>query len=282
MRAGVLGIVMLAVAATPALAQSASPKTAAKKQRESARANAEHLNLLTRVSPLELLNYDSVRKELELTPAQEERRRECEARLNRFREETGKKLQELQAEADPEAIGVLRQQRVAALRAMEPELTLAMLKALDARQRTRLDQIGIQQEGYTAFFRPEVQERLNMSPGQIELVQQIVAEGREDVNRARAIEKEAFGKATVTPDPDRPNVLKIDPKDVPAVTAARLKSEKAVVQARELAELRILKLLSKKQRQVYQGLRGERFDLATLKRFATQPQEKGAAKAQSR
>lgn len=258
MRALATATMAFAIAATAVLAQTGSEKST-KKKRESA-----HTTLLTRVSPLSLLQFSSVRKELNLTPEQESRWKKYQQESEGSFEKLADQTQEVRKQLGPEQLAVVRQEQAAGLRAKNAELNKQMLAALDPRQRARLDQIGIQREGLAVFLRPEVQERLNMSPGQVDLVQEIMAEEEEAIKSGQAILKDAEAKATYTPIPGS-NRIRIDDQDIPRLKAAREQSEKAVKRARESAEVKILKNFSKKQRQVYLAMKGEPFDLASLK-----------------
>lgn len=264
MRAALV-VLTVAVTTAAALAQTGEQKSSRKK-RESA-----HTVLLTQQTPLTLLRYPAVRRELALTPKQEARWNEYQHEFDRQDTRIIDQFRELRMQASPEQRPILRQQRLEALDALNAKVNKGLLELLDARQRTRLDQIGIQREGTTAFLRPEFQERLNMSPGQIELVQEIVAEGQQGVRMALHASQAASKQAT------RNDTVEIDPKDAPALKSLRQKSMKAAYQALESAEAKILKLLSKKQRQVYESLKGEPFDLMSMKPALDEPKEASKA-----
>lgn len=265
-------LVVLSVAVTmpAALAQTADEKSSRRK-RESA-----HMVLLTQQTPLSLLRYPAVRKELALTPKQDARCNEYQQDFDRQNTRIIDQFRELGMQANPEQRPILLQKRAEALGALNARVNKGLLDLLDARQRTRLDQIGIQREEFTAFLRPAFQERLNMSPGQIELVQGIVAEGQREVKMALDASQAAYIEAT------RNRAVEVAPKDAPALKSLGEKSKKAAYQARESAETKTLKLLSKKQRQVYDSLKGKPFDFESIRQTPPGAEAKDAAKAAGR
>ncbi len=120
-------------------------------------------------------NAKSVTDELDLTPTQKGQLDKIAHELDRKREDIGASVQGEQV--DPATINERRRQRKLAqiefMQTSEPEF----LKVLNNHQRTRLGQLQIQLEGPLAFLREEFQLRLNMSPGQIELINQLIEQG---------------------------------------------------------------------------------------------------------
>jgi hypothetical protein len=244
--------------------------------------------LINRASLLNLLRYPSVREELKLTPAQEQRINECKAKLDRFNEDARKRSEDFRKswearglELDPQAQAAFNEEARAARRDFMRENDADLLKPLDRSQRTRLDQIGLQQEGSRAFLRPEFQERLNMDPGQIEAVRITVAEGNLQRNQARTLPPGLEEKVFLPPAPgEDPNVSKIDPKYREQYLSAYEKGAAAADKVSESMQRQITKLLSKKQRQVYQAMCGEPFDLASMRpTYSMKAKSKSEAKA---
>jgi LTXXQ motif family protein len=273
-RVTVLTAVVLMAASSTAAAQATKGSAAKGKGRE-----PSHSTLLTRYSPYELLIYASVREELKLTPEQEAQRKEGQGKLDRFSQDSMKAFQELPKEGDepaPEALKAHRDERYQVRIRLEKETDAAMLKSLDPGQRTRLDQIGIQREGPRAFRRPEIQARLNMDPGQIEMINEIVMQGSAAASEVSRVSPDLKQKA-LTNIPGT-NVFKIDPKYADEYRSAEEKGRKAAANVRASTERQVAKLLRPKQRQAYQSLCGEPFDLTTM-RLHPPPKPKKEAKA---
>jgi hypothetical protein len=220
--------------------------------------------LLTRIHPLDLLLEPSIREELELTPAQESRIGECKEKLDRNTRDLQREFEELGEDPDEQVLAAFREHQQSARRAVEEETESSLLKALDRRQRTRLDQIGLQKEGPRAFFRSEIQERLNMDDGQIAAIKIIVIQGSLASNRARKAPLNAQPIRT-TPG-ESPNTVIIDSRDVEKFAKAQEKSLNAAAKVRESTMREIARLLTKKQRQAYQTLCGEPFDVLAAER----------------
>src|SRR5262245_25517601 len=141
-----------------------------------------------RYSPAVVLGNPRVREELKVSAVQAARLKSVEEerqRANvRFYEEKWAKEKELREASDPEALAEFRESAQAAHAAFSGETETSLLKVLDRSQRTRLLQIQYQAEGPKAFTRPEVQERLNLSPEQIEQILAIVSQGDVELRQA--------------------------------------------------------------------------------------------------
>jgi len=275
-RASVVTVILFTIVSSTATAQTKKANTAKGKKPDPGPSAP-----LTSVNLVSLLNYPSVREELKLTPAQAQKSNESKAKMDRFVEDSRKRFAELGAQPDPQVLAALREEDTAARRAFVRELETALLKSLDPGQRTRLDQIGLQKEGPSAFLRPEFQERLNMDPGQIEAVQTIITQGRQVRRQAREVPAGLEQKALIPAAPgENPNLVKIDPKYAEQYGSAYNKGVAAAEKVTESMERQIAKLLSKKQRQVYQAMCGEPFELASMQpRFQVAPKAKEKAKA---
>jgi hypothetical protein len=260
---------VIVVASSIAAAQAPKPSGSAKGR------DPVHQKWFTFFSPFDLLKYSSVREELNMTPAQEARMKEIQQKRDRFNEESQKAFKELGDDPSRELRRAFLEHERPSRQAMEEETDGAMLKSLDAKQRTRLDQIGLQREGPDAFRSPAIQELLNMDPGQIELVTAIVDQGLQEARQVGDVPPEVRKKALIHQ--AGTNFSKIDPRYAEEYEAAKQKARKAVQDARNSTQRQIARLLTRKQRQTYQSLCGEPFDLSLLRLHP--PQAKKEAKA---
>jgi hypothetical protein len=260
-RACVVTVILCIILSSTVTAQTKKANTAKAKEPDPGPAA---LNF--RVSLLDLLSFPSVREELKLTASQAQKSDECKAKEDRFVEDSRKRYAELGAEPDPQVLAALREDEAAARLALVRELEAEVLKSLDRGQRTRLSQIGLQAEGYRAFLRPEFRERLNMDPGQFEAVKVIVTEGNQQRRQARTLPPGLEEKALIPPAPgEDPKFMTIDPKYRDQYISALAKGDAAAEKVAASMLRQITKLLSKKQRQVYQAMCGEPFDLASMR-----------------
>gem|GEM_PF-1879864 len=80
---------------------------------------------------------------------------------------------------DPETFRANMEAMRENMEALQQETNNAIAKILTPKQRLRLNQISLQQQGPLAVARPEIAEKLNMSPEQLEQVQAIIQESRQ-------------------------------------------------------------------------------------------------------
>ena len=128
--------------------------------------------------PSLLLNMPVVQRELDLSKQQKEKldrvNAESNLRLSKRATEQLKNLEKAQAAENPSGkpIGI-----------NTSDLTLesdrATFAILTRKQDLRLQQIMLQLEGPAALGREAIATKVNLSPGQFELIQQILQEGRE-------------------------------------------------------------------------------------------------------
>jgi hypothetical protein len=209
-----------------------------------------------------LILLPSVQDELELSKAQRERI----ATLDRESRETSDRLmQEYRAnlpppdQVDPQTGQTMQQQMMSARESIRNQSETATIKVLQPRQRVRLDQVQLQAEGPIAFTRPEVLERLNLSPDRIETIQEIVARGREQMWATSAVPL-GVQPGDGPPTPDRSRAL-FESEQFKAEAA---KSRGATLKARDATMQAIARVLTKGQRATYRKMLGEPFDLAKL------------------
>jgi hypothetical protein len=204
-----------------------------------------------------LFRRPEIQEELKVTPAQKAQyanlQKEEEEFSERLSQETEKKRQEL----DPEEFAAFRASIYPSTAPFREEVEAKLLKILDRRQRIRLDQIQIQADGPMAFKRSDFQERLNLSPGQVELITPIVDQGRQEIRNAAVVKAEVMPLGLTAE--QRRDLTKSE----------KFKSEvgkkrDAVVKARLTTMQVIAKHLTKGQRANYEKMVGEPFDFLKM------------------
>lgn len=213
---------------------------------------------LRRHAKIGLLEYPAIQAELELTDAQKARLKDADEKLTRHHREIQDRFKALGDAPAPDEVTALREETTAGRNTLLHEIEDTTLKSLDRRQLKRLDQIQIQAEGPTSFMRPEIQQRLNLDPGQIESIREILAASRTELARKTEIPPDLLKKALI-PVPGQ-NSMKIDPRYVDLLKSANQKSQEASSGVRQSVLRRIIKILTKKQRETYEKMRGEPFD----------------------
>lgn len=215
----------------------------------------------------QLLNYAPVWDELKLTPEQRAQLRKIETqedeRAQQRKEERMKQQYEIRQEPDPQLRANLeanaRQMQIAMIEKLQQDSEAARLKVLDRRQRARLDQIQIQVDGPMAFRRPENQRRLNLDPTQIEAIDEIVAAGMNET-----IQLAVFPEA-LRPVPGASREQRTALQKTKAYKDQVAKSRESALGVRGLTTQRILRILTRRQREAYQKMRGEPFKASSLR-----------------
>jgi hypothetical protein len=210
-----------------------------------------------------LIMWPTVQDDLELSKAQRERiatlSRESRERLDRLMQEYRASLPPPD-QVDPQIWQQSTRQLAATREAMVNQDGAAVLKVLQPRQRARLDQVQLQVEGPIAFTRPEILEKLNLGPDQIEAIQGIVARGREEMWATSAVPLGVQpGDGPLTPEQYRAL------SESEQFKAEAKKRRGATLKAREATLRAIAKILTKGQLATYRKLLGEPFDLAKLR-----------------
>jgi hypothetical protein len=209
-----------------------------------------------------LLSKPAVQQELQLTKEQKSKLQKVTAVWNQQRRERLDTIRKSLSEgaADPEAI---RTQ----ILAMREEGETPVAKILARSQRIRLEQIALQQEGLSALTRPEIAQRLNMSPEQQELIREIIVQMRQGMlQQAQGDLSRMLGEPSVNGRVDR------EATQAEALSP-ELKSQMSVMQkkagdrirqqaarGRQRASQEIGKILSRKQREAYNRMLGKPFD----------------------
>jgi hypothetical protein len=200
-----------------------------------------------------------VQDELKVTVAQKKQAKQLmldSAKVSkRVTEEYNDAVKSLGDQPDRQALKELRERRSAHFYAAADRVEEGLKKLLDRRQFTRLGQIQYQAEGPAIFRRPEVQERLNLAPEQVEQVLAIVSLGERELSRASLVQDD------VIPDPRLLTLeqLRASRETVAYKGAIKKVRESAVNISKETMRM-VFKVLSKGQRERYQRMVGEPFD----------------------
>jgi Spy/CpxP family protein refolding chaperone len=234
------------ILATTVLAQSPQP------------AQTSPLPLGNSSRSLLLFKHSDVQKELRLTDSQKQRLktlRDGFARENaealKAADRTAAKAEDAEARRDVYYEFNTRM----AIRAQEREPSV--LKILTSAQRGRLDQIRLQSGGPLSFRLPEVQQRLNLDPGQIEQIGTIL---EDYLNEQRELRTAPLNSQSVE------QALKAAGKSLgdrkarkAVVTEMYAKRESLGSERRKATDRKISRLLTKRQRAVYEKMLGEPF-----------------------
>lgn len=137
-----------------------------------------------------------------------------------------------------------QQQFVEARRSLVKQLEESWLKTLSKRQSQRLKQIQLQADGPLTFLRPEIQEKLNMSPEQIQEIEELVRQANQDLVEARNTAN-AVASSVTQADPKNPNRRLIAAADAPTYKAAVAKAVKDRDSIRQALDSSIAKVSPK-------------------------------------
>jgi hypothetical protein len=149
------------------------------------------------------------------------------------------------------------------------ESQTAIEQILKPGQRDRLAQIQLQFQNAMAFERPEIRKQLDLSESQIEQIDKIVTQSRNEIMQASEVPaavkpKEAGGSPTV----DDVRALVQTPQFVESYQ----KSLHRVRLARDAMMDRVARVLSDRQNAVYQTMLGQPFDVAGINRAGDDPE----------
>jgi Spy/CpxP family protein refolding chaperone len=255
---------------------------------------------LGRQTPERLLKMPAVQKDIKLSPAQLKQLKALQEKATQAYKENNEKSQALLAQlnenSDPEEVQALRQQSRLSMREISAQVDQANLALLDRNQRERLNQLRLQLEGPLAFIDPPLQERLNLSPEQLDQIGEVIVQGREQLSQirergqqtlsrgflpksedipagskeAKPARKPSLKNEDVPPRPeevktpkaqDGRTVRMIDPSKIDGLRSSLNDLSKQADQNRGAMILRIEKILTKRQRATYQKLLGAPFDV---------------------
>jgi len=222
-----------------------------------------------RLSDTHFLKYPAVQEELKLGDEQKKKlegidRRRMARAFTPGRPKAATKGEQQSLFAPPtaeevEAIGADQKRAV-------DEDEAAVAKVLTPKQRTRLAQVGLQVEGVMAFAREDVLEKLNIDEGQSLAIREVVDQARGEmlihpvVRVDMAVQKDviAVNKAAGTANPGSVTV----PGD--RQLQVILARDKAAGATGDAAMKKVARILRKSQRDAFNRLRGEPFDVASL------------------
>jgi hypothetical protein len=213
-----------------------------------------------------LLEFDQVQEELKVTPEQKGRMKEAKQEVSRITERMrveSKQALQFREEGNLEALNAFSQRRAAEQLRLTMETDEPLVKVLDHRQRTRLEQIQIQGEGPIVFRRPEIQRRLNLSPDQIEAIAAILVQGNEAMQQAATVQVELPHLGTTTP--DQRKTMRESLFESKSFRPQLEKARKSVLGARQMTMRAIGKVLTRRQRENFEKMLGEPFDIARLR-----------------
>lgn len=208
-----------------------------------------------------LMQSPAIRDELQLTPEQRGRLDESirefqggKARLVpenwRVPAQSGRP-----AQAPKTGIGDGRYQSyMATRRRLAEEFDAAVLAIPDAGQRARLEQIQLQSDGFAAFSRKDLQEKLGLTPDQVARVERIVMKGRERMWHLSAVPAPSARAGETMNDAEKRFDDEVE------------KSRAAVVKERSERLKEIGKVLNETQLKAYRRLAGNPFDFMKLSR----------------
>lgn len=164
--------------------------------------------------------------------------------------------------------------------AMRQNVETAYSKVLDAKQRKRLGEIALRQEGPRAVARQEIAMKLNMSDAQFAQVQAVVEQGQQGQRQLRESQRDMFrqgmggamtkngndgnqGRGAGGAPPDQAKMREFFQSKEFQAQMAKNEEQRKVADDQIVAG--IGKVLTKKQRASFDKLLGEPFDIEKLR-----------------
>ncbi len=149
----------------------------------------------------------------------------------------------------------------------DAEVETALLKALDAKQRTRVKQIALQAEGAGAFNNPEVVEKLGLSEEQVTAIDAIRNDSRQ---AGRQLFEQLFNNGNNNgggPGGGGPGWGRPDPAtfQTPEFQAKLKTVEESSKKLDDQTMANVGKALTKAQKATFNKMIGEKFDVAQLR-----------------
>jgi hypothetical protein len=145
---------------------------------------------------------------------------------------------------------------------VERETDRQISAVLDARQRARLTQIVLRVEGPSAFLTPELIDALGLGPDQVEAIREILDGMKGEQDQFKESQKRSFELVKAGGDFDLEKIRKDQQKAQTRAYAYRL-SKQVMTQ--------IGRVLTRRQRDKYNRMLGESFDLGRLSGPQGQP-----------
>jgi hypothetical protein len=214
------------------------------------------------------MERDAVQKGIKLTEKQKKQidviRSNLHNSILKLGDESRAARQQLREQqgGDVQAQNVLNQSVAESTRALQQSAEQSILRVLDREQRRRLEEIKLQLEGPMAFTREDFQERLNLSPDQVETIVPIVASGRAEVNKLANLRNSSATDGDGNALGVRVDAETKDPAKYKAWVEGR---RQAAMTARSSTMQQINRILTKKQRAKYESFLGEPFDVTKLR-----------------
>jgi hypothetical protein len=255
LRASVFATVLVSAATTAALAQP---------QNRPQGYNLYSTNILSEAgmkpsthSLHNVLKLAQVQNDLKLNAAQKARLKEVEEKYERARGQTRERYDEKRKSAmtnrDVQGLVAVNEDMKKKLTDHAQELDATLLKILDRDQGVRLNQIRYQAEGPEAFMRPEVQERLNLAPEQVEEIRAVVSEGKKGLRTAATLPPEVLDQNQGPEERLKSMKSKGFKKAVDDAQSSILKVRSSTMKA-------VAEVMTKGQRDRYRKMIGEPFD----------------------
>ncbi len=270
-RFGIVASLLVTLMATHALAQA----PAVEKKAETKPAPVKIRNGMGNATVERLLIMPAVQKEIKLTAEQEKQAKSQNAKTDEYYRQEGKQyldmIKQLGENPDPEQVQAIRQQRVLALKTSRDEADRSLLKILSGPQRARLLEIRMQLEGASAFFRLDVQDRLNLSPDQREEIRNSLINASQSLRQNSDREQEEIRQRLVriTDAPknqqassgEQENIrVRVDPAKEKGLEEARKNLAKEADATQTGLAQEIERVLTKRQRDTYRKMLGKKFD----------------------
>jgi hypothetical protein len=214
-------------------------------------------------TPVVLITWKAIQDELRLSPAQVARIKAINSDYDGKRQKLGQDMSKPGGRLAPATLA----QWITLVRT---EQEAAIAAVLSRRQSTLLEQIALQIEGLRCVARPEIAERISLDAGQLEMIQEILAQmkatqDQQWTRRREQIDTAGAGLAKpVTTD----TKTKVAPQSRPdPVELAHLEQ----VQIEDEATRQIARILTRGQRKTLSKLMGKPFDLTRLRPGGTAP-----------
>jgi hypothetical protein len=212
-----------------------------------------------------LLSHVAVAREIGLTADQKKRIESAEEEMTRKCERLSRRLEEMRrkqvdAGAGAEELSASTDSIIQEHHRLIADLEAAKVRMLEPAQRRRMEQVRLQVEGPAAFRRPEVQERLNLSPDQVVEIQGIIDSGtRESILRS------ALPPESMEPWLSPRHGAADDAGPGKSFTSEVGKARDAALKVREATMREIGRVLTRRQRDRFQKMLGKPFALSAVR-----------------
>jgi hypothetical protein len=210
-----------------------------------------------------MLDSPAVLKELKVTEAQRVRLDRAKPEADRISERIGRENRRLQAQFKRQANqkGLAEQEQAGwkLVLSLSREDEGPLLEVLDSHQRSRLEELQLQADGPWAFMRPEVQDRLKMSPEQVEGVKAKFEQGRQTITQAAVLPATATPVSRGLPPEKRAELLK---SKVFAYQVEKVRKQVVVGGSATMGA--IAEILTKEQRARFEQMLGLPFEFPKM------------------